>query len=96
MEVACWRYTRYIIVWLTMIYSCLPPVKADSNWLLHALIEGQRDIERFLCDNGADWSTVMVHAADQGHAEIVCSAIKRGVDVDTKCMSLIGLITPVC
>ena len=83
-------------MWLATIYSCLPSVKVDSDWLLRALINCQLDIERFLCENGAEWSTVMVHAADQGHTEIVCSAIKRGVDVDTKGMSLIGLITPVC
>ncbi|KAF7346943.1 Multiple ankyrin repeats single kh domain [Mycena venus] len=59
------------------------PVKVDSDWLLHALIDGQLDIERFLCENGADWATVLVRAAEQDRAEIVRSVIKRGVDVES-------------
>ncbi|KAF7346941.1 Multiple ankyrin repeats single kh domain [Mycena venus] len=59
------------------------PVKVDSDWLLHALIDGQLDIERFLCENGADWATVLVRAAEQGRAEIVQSVVKRGVDVES-------------
>ncbi|KAJ7049850.1 ankyrin repeat-containing domain protein [Mycena amicta] len=58
------------------------PVKADSDWLLHALLNGQLDIEHFLCDNGADWSTVMAHAAEQGHLDIVRYVVEKGVEVN--------------
>jgi hypothetical protein len=44
------------ILQLATIHSCPLPVKADSGWLLHALMEGQWDIARFLSENGADWA----------------------------------------
>lgn len=92
-EVYRWRWIigdtpgiRYYT--LATIHSRRPTVKADSDWLLHALMDGQKDIMRFLRENGAEWGTVLQHAAEQGHVGAVRSVIKRGVDVNLPIRSM--------
>ena len=60
----------------------MPLVKADSDWLLRARLEGQFDLEHFLSENGADWYNVLLVAASDGHIDIIRSNLTAGMNVN--------------
>ena len=85
MEMDHWRHTRYVLrCQPAATYSCSPLVKVESNWLVRMRCEHQLGLERFLCENGADWYTALVAAARaaSGDTENIQSALKPGMDVD--------------
>jgi hypothetical protein len=83
------------ILQLATIHSCPPPVKVDSEWLLQALLAQQSALVRFLLENGADWGSVLAHAAQHGRLEGVSSLVERGAYVNYRSTSFVRLIPTV-